>query len=229
MPLTLIATRCSWKAHPPLLFTHLATLSVHKVNCLAGLTISTMETGTNEWKEKYRVLQESYELLEARVVALSGREYEMADNKITKHYRAIRDNMDAWIDDVQSEEHKHFKSTYQKNLQRMGEGRMLDKLGLDSGSIRRGWAETLGSLKTCVYVVLAKVISETLRGLFKRPYPLGITEAQQDLFEVSKRATSSSSQPRGESICLSLQFLRALCSILNSRASETFSLFVEPS
>lgn len=148
-----------------------------------------MDENDVDWEERYRKMREDYQILEARVVALAGREYEIKDSTITKHFRCIRDHIDLWIDDLQSEDKAIFKAEYQAFFHKAHRKDVLDVLGragFEAESIRRGWEIRLGRIATCIYVILSKIISTYLQSIFERPYPLGITKEQYDLFESSQ-------------------------------------------
>jgi len=147
-----------------------------------------MEEGNGGWEAKYRALRESYEDLERQNVALSGDEYHITDEEITKKFRGIRDGIETWIDEIQPQDKAHFKAAFRANL-RKGQNRMrLSDIGLPFS--RHRWEESLGRLETCIHVILGMVISESLRGVFKNRYPLGLTPEQREFLDHSQQETS---------------------------------------
>jgi hypothetical protein len=144
-----------------------------------------MGDGNDEWEAKYKALRESYEELERQTVALSGDEYLVTDQEITKKFRGIRDGIETWIDEIQPQDKALFKAAFRHNL-RKSQGRIqLGDIRLPSSCHR--WEDSLGRLETSIHVILSMVISESLRCIFEDQYPLGLTPDQRNFLDHSER------------------------------------------
>ncbi|KAE8443865.1 hypothetical protein EG329_001274 [Mollisiaceae sp. DMI_Dod_QoI] len=142
------------------------------------------------WQEKYKNLHLDFEKLEARVVALAQREYQITDSKITKKYQQIRDGIDIWIDELQEEDRKDFRAIYQSNLQSRDRKQLFTDVGFEAGYLNGRWKEELGKQETCLYVVLGMVIGTFLKGIFREPYPLGSGKSQEHFLDMMMKSSS---------------------------------------
>ncbi|CZR55612.1 uncharacterized protein PAC_05500 [Phialocephala subalpina] len=162
------------------------------MSSLDALTSEAEDYG-DIWQEKCKNLQSDVERLEARVVALAKREYQITDDKVTKKYRQIRDNLDIWIDELKEEEKKDFKTTYHTNLQNRERDTIFEDVGFKNGCLDLRWQEELGAQETCIYVILGMVITNLLKDLFNEPYPIGVRRSQKKFLD-SMMATSAATK-----------------------------------
>ncbi|CAG8971872.1 hypothetical protein HYALB_00001985 [Hymenoscyphus albidus] len=165
--------------------------------------MSTSSTNDDQYagQESYEILQqenqrlqEDNERLSARVVSLAQGEYQITDDKITAKFREIRDGIDIWIDELQDDERRHFKTTYSSFLRKQDREGIFYDLGFRAGFLDEKWGEELGRLETCIYVILGMVISNRLRrGLLNDKYPFGLIEYQIRFFDMIESSMTSSS------------------------------------
>lgn len=143
-------------------------------------------------RRRYNDLRADCEKLEARVVALAQREYQITDDKITKAFHRIRDGLDIWIDGLQEDDRKDFKANYQANIKARDRLGIFAKLGFKDGCLELRWEEKLGDQETCIYVILGMVITNFLKRLHvERPYPLGLKEYQEIFLDTLMKSASA--------------------------------------
>ncbi|CAG8951332.1 hypothetical protein HYFRA_00008082 [Hymenoscyphus fraxineus] len=165
--------------------------------------MSTSSTDDDQYtgQESYEVLQqenqrlqEDNERLSARVVSLAQGEYQITDDKITAKFREIRDGIDIWIDELQDDERRNFKTTYSSFLRKQDREGIFNYLGFRAGFLDENWGEELGRLETCIYVILGMVISNRLRrGLLNGKYPFGLNDYQIRFLDMIESSMTSSS------------------------------------
>jgi hypothetical protein len=160
-------------------------------------SLSESEDNGGMWQERYKSLRMDYEKLEARIFALAQREYQITDDKITKKYRQIRDGLDIWIDGLQEDDRKDFRSIYQANLQKRGRKELFTDVGFRGDCLDERWEEELGRQETCIYVVLGMVIANFVKDLLSKAYPLGVRKSQKVFL---KALSKSSTQTKGKAI-----------------------------
>ncbi|KAK0100289.1 hypothetical protein ONS95_008248 [Cadophora gregata] len=170
---------------------------------------SDTEEDDNLLQRRYNSLHADYEKLEARVIALAQREYQITDDKIAKAFQKIRDGLDIWIDGLQEDDRKDFRANYHANLQARDRVDIFDKLGFTAGCLELFWEEKLGEQETCIYVILGMVIANFLKNIDTEwLYPLGVSNSQErflDILMSSAPATKSQAtlyRWRGETLSM---------------------------